>query len=169
MQLGTEADISVDVIEINGRKTSLEGFLDTGAQTCIRMGVHKDNLIESGIRLSAANKGAPRVLGRTEIIALNLVERILWMVFLAVENLDESDQFLLDRDFTRNFVVTVDLNNAMFRIQNSKRKYETKPVNLIMTLECKAHVFLSRNLRLKANEAATVRLRMRDYNHLSDN
>ena len=76
----------------------------------------KDNLIDSRIRLSAANKGALRVIGRTPIIALNLGERNLWMNFLVVENLDESDQFILGRDFIRNFDVTIDLNNAMFRI-----------------------------------------------------
>ena len=81
------------------------------------MGFDKDDLIDSRIRLSAANKGALRVLGRTPIIALNLGERNLWMSFLVVENLDESDQFILGRDFIRNFDVTVDLNNAMFRIR----------------------------------------------------
>ena len=33
----------------------------------------------------------------------------------------------------------------------------------------KAPVFLSRRVRLKANEAATVSLRMENYNELSDN
>ena len=49
-----------------------------------------------------------------------------------MENLDESDQFILDRDFIRNFDVTIDLNNVMFRIQNPERTYVIKPVNLIM-------------------------------------
>ena len=85
-----------------------------------------------------------------------------------VENLDESDQFNLGRDFIRNFDVTIDLNNAMFRVQNPDRKYVIKPVNLIMANETKAPVFLSRRVRLKANEAATVGLRMKNYNKLSD-
>ena len=38
-----------------------------------------------------------------------------------VDNRDESDQFILGRDFIRNFDVTVDLNNAVFRIQTRKR------------------------------------------------
>ena len=50
------------------------------------------------------------------------------MGFLVVENLDESDQFILGRDFG-NFEVTIDLNNAMFRIRNPERKYVIKPVN----------------------------------------
>ena len=66
-----------------------------------------------------------------------------------VENLDESDQFILGRDFIRNFNVTIDLNNAMFRIRNSERKYVNKPVNLIMAKENEAPVFLSRRVRRK--------------------
>ena len=49
-----------------------------------------------------------------------------------------------------------------------KRKYVIKPVNLIMANENKAPVFLSRRLRLKANEAAIVSLRKKNYNELSD-
>ena len=45
---------------------------------------------------------------------------------------DKPDQFVLGRDFIRNFVVTIDQNNAMFRIRNPERKYVIKPVNLIM-------------------------------------
>ena len=128
MHIGTEADVSAHVLDISGKKTHLRGLLDTGAvlsaipiETWERMGFNKDNLIDSRIRLSAANKGALRVLGRTPIIALNLGERNLWMSFLVVENLDESDQFILGRDFIRNFDVTIDLNNAMFRIKNPDR------------------------------------------------
>ena len=76
----------------------IRGLLDTGAvlsvipiETWERMGFDKDDLIDSRIRLSAANKGALRVLGRTPIIALNLGDCNLWMSFLVVENLDESD------------------------------------------------------------------------------
>ena len=73
-------------------------------------------MVDSRIRLSAANKGAFRVIGRSPITSLNLVERNLWMSFLVVENLDEYGQFILGRDFIRNFDVTIDLNNAIFRI-----------------------------------------------------
>ena len=90
------------------------------------------------------------------------------MSFLVVENLDESDQFILGRDFIRNFDVTIDLNNAMFRTRNPERKYVIKPVNLIMANENKAPVFLSRRVRFKANEAAIVSLRMKNYNEPSD-
>ena len=110
--IGTEADVSAHVLDIGGKKTQLRELLNTGAvlsvipiETWERMGFDKDDLIDTRIRLSAANKGALRVLGRTPIIALNLGERNLWMSFLVVENLDESDQFILGRDFIRNFDV----------------------------------------------------------------
>ena len=176
MHIGTEADVSAHVLDISGKKTQLRGLLDTRAvlsvipiETWERMGIKKDDLKDSRIRLSAANKGALRVLGRTPIIALNLGERNLWVSFLVVENLGESDQFILGRDFIRNIEVTIDLNNAMFRIRNSDRRYAIKPVNLIMANENEAPVFLSRRVRLKANEAAIVGLRMKNYNELSDN
>ena len=91
------------------------------------------------------------------------------MSFLLLENVDELDQFFLGRDFIRNFDVTIDLNNAMFRIRNPERQYIVKPVSLIWPQERKAPVFLSRRVRLKANEAAIVKLRMKNYNELSDN
>ena len=76
----------------------MRAFLDTGAvlsvipiKTWRKMGFDRDDLIDSRIRLSAPNKGALPVLSRTPIIALNLGERNLWMSFLVVENLDESD------------------------------------------------------------------------------
>ena len=176
MHIGTEADVSGHVLDISGKEIQLRGLLDTGAvlsvipiETWNRIGFVRDDLIDLRTRLSAANKGALRVLGRRPIIALNLGERNFLMNFLVVENLDESDHFILGRDFIRNFDVTIDLNNAMFRIWNPERKYVIKPVNLIMTNESKATVFLSRWVRLKANEAAIVSLRMKNYNELSDN
>ena len=175
MHIGTEADVSAGVLDISGKKTQLRGLLDKGAvlsvipiETWERMEFDKDDLLDSRIRLSGANKGALRILGRTPIIALNLGELNLWMSFLVVENLDKSDQFILGRDFIRNFDVTIDLNNAMFRIRNPDRKYVSKPVNLIMANESKVPVFLSRTVRLKANEAAIVSLRMKNFNELGD-
>ena len=79
MHIGTEADVSAHVLDISGMKTQLRGLLDTGAvlsvipiKTWERMGFDKEDSIDSRIRLSAANKGALRVLGRTPIIALNI-------------------------------------------------------------------------------------------------
>ena len=89
MHIGTEADVTGHVLDISGKKTQLRGLLDTGAvlsvipiETWERMVFNKIDLIDSRIRLSAANKGALRVLGRTPIIALNLGERNLWMSFI---------------------------------------------------------------------------------------
>ena len=176
MHLGTEANVSAHVLDINGKKTQLRGLLDTGAvlnvkpiETWRRKSFDRDDLVDSRSRLSVANKGALRVLGRTPIIALNLGERNLSMSFLVMKNLDESDQFILSRDFIRNFDITINLNNAIFRIRNPQRKYVYKLVNLIMANENKAPVFLSRRVRLKANEAAKASLRMKNYNELSDN
>ena len=59
------------------------------------------------------------------------------MSFLVVENLDDSDQCILDRDFVRNFDVMIDLNNGLIRIRNPNRKYVKKPINIIITDENK--------------------------------
>ena len=123
----------------------------------------KDDLIDSRIRLSVANKGVLRDLDRTPIIASSLGERNLWMSFLV------SDQFFLGRDFISNFDVTTDLNNAKFRIRNPERKYVKKRVKLIIEQECKASLFLSRRVRLKIKAASLVSLKLKSYIELSDN
>ena len=56
----------------------------------------------------------------------------------------------------------------MFRIRNPDRKYVIKPLNLIMANENKVPVFLNRRVRLEANEAAIVGLRMKNFNEVSD-
>ena len=43
--------------------------------------------------------------------------------------IDESDQFILGRDFIRNFDITIHLNNALFRIRNPDRRYAIKTGN----------------------------------------
>ena len=81
MIIGTEADVSVHVLDISFKDTQLRGLHDTVAvlsvipiETWERMVFDNDDLIDSRIRLSAANKGAMRVLGRTPMISLNLGE-----------------------------------------------------------------------------------------------
>ena len=86
-----------------------------------------------------------------------------------VENLDGSDKIYLGSNFIRNFDITIDIKNAMFRIRYPERKYVIKPLNLIMVNENKFPLFLNRRVRLKANEAAIIGLRMKNYNELSDN
>ena len=58
-----------------------------------------------------------------------------------MENLDESDQFIMGRDFVRNFDVTIDLSNGLIRIKDTERKYEKKPLNKM------------RNLLISSNQA----------------
>ena len=79
IQLVTETDVSAHVLNKNRMKKPLKRLLDTEdvlsvipIETWTRMGFEKDDLIDSRIRLAAANKGALRVLGRTPIIALIL-------------------------------------------------------------------------------------------------
>ena len=64
MHIGTEADVSANVLDISGKKTQLRGLLDTGVvlsvkpnDTWERMGFDKNDLIDSRILLSAAKKG----------------------------------------------------------------------------------------------------------------
>ena len=114
----------------------MKGLLDTGAvvsvksvKTWTEIGFDKSDLIPTNIRLAAASQGAIYATGRSPIISLQLGGRHLWMSFLVVENLDESDQFILGRDFVRNFDVMIDLNDGLIRIKDPERKYEKKPLN----------------------------------------
>ena len=140
MQLGTEADVFSHVVDTNGKKTSLKGLLDTVAvlsvipiETWEHMGFDKDDLIDSRIRLSAANKGGAKGASQNANHSRKFGKRNPRMSFLAVENLEESDQFILGNDFIRNFDVTIELNNAMIRFRSPERKYVTKTINMIMT------------------------------------
>ena len=90
------------------------------------------------------------------------------MSFLVVENLDESDQFIIGRDFVRNFDVTIDLNDGLIRIKDPERKYEKKPLNKILINQAKVPIFLDRKVRLKPNQAVVATFRMRNLNELSN-
>ena len=81
-----------------------------------------------------------------------------------MENLDESDQFILGRDFVRNFDVTIDLNDGLIRIKDPERKYEKKPLNKILINQAKVPIFLDRKVRLKPNQAVIATFRMRNLN-----
>ena len=131
------------------------------------MGFDRLDLIPTNIRLAAANQGTIYVTGRTPIISLQLGRRQLWMSFLIVENLDESDQFILGRAFVRNFDVTIDLNDGLIRIEDPDRKYEKKPLNKILINQAKVQIFLDRKVRLKSNQAVEATFRMRILNELS--
>ena len=90
------------------------------------------------------------------------------MSFLVVENLDDADQFILGRDFVRNFDVMIDLNNGLIRIRNPDRKYVKKPINRIITDENKVPIFLDRKVKLQPGQAVVAIFRMRNLNSLSD-
>ena len=63
------------------------------------------------------------------------------MSFLVVENLDEFDQLILERDFVRNFDVTIDLNDELKRIKDPERKYGKKLINKILNNQAKVSFF----------------------------
>ena len=75
------------------------------------------------------------------------------MSFLVVDKLDDSDQFILGRDFVRNFDVMIDLNNGLIRIRNPDRKYVKKPINIIIIDENKVPIFLDRKVKLQPGQA----------------
>ena len=108
VHIGCEADLAAHELDVQGRQLSVKGLLDTGAvvsvmpvKTWTDMGFERSDLIPTNIRLAAANQGAIYVTGRTPILSLQLGGRHLWMSFLVVENLDESDQFIFDRSQCR--------------------------------------------------------------------
>ena len=137
VHIGYEADVTAHLLDTNGKKIGVTGLLDTGAAVSVmptktweRMGFTRRVLIPTHLRLAAANRGAIYLAGRTPITVLHMGGRDLWMNFLVVENVDDSEQFILGRDFVRNFVVMIDLNNGLIRIiRNPDRKYVKKPIN----------------------------------------
>ena len=94
--------------------------------------------------------------GRTLITVLHIGGQNLWMSFLVVENLDDSDHFILGRDFLRNFDVMIDLINGLIRIRNPYRKYAKRPVNRISTDENKIPIFLDRKVKLQPGQAVVA-------------
>ena len=151
VHIGCEADLAAHVLDVQGRQLSVKGLLDTGAlvsvmpvKTWTDMGFDRSDLIPTNIRLASANQGGMYVTGWTPIISQQLGGRHLWMSFLLIENLDESDQFILGRDFVRNIDVTIDLNDGLIRIKDPERKYEKKPLNKILINLAKVLIFLER-------------------------
>ena len=60
-------------------------------KTWERISFTREGLIPTNLRLAAANRGAIYVAGRTQITVLHMGGRDLWMSFLVVEILDDSD------------------------------------------------------------------------------
>ena len=90
--------------------------------------------------------------------------RDLWMIFLVVENLDDSDQFILGRDFD----VLINLNNSLITIRNPDRKYVKKPINRIITDENKVPIFSDRKVKLQPGQAVVAIFRMKNLNLFTD-
>ena len=172
---GYEADVTAHLLNTNGRKIGVTGLLDTGAvvsvmpiKTWERMGYTREDLIPTKLRLAAINRGAIYVAGRTPITVLHMGGRDLRMSFLVVEILDDADQFILGRDFVRNFNVMIELNNGLIRIRNPDRKYIKKPVNRIITDKNKVPFFLDRKVKLQLGQAVVAIFRMRNFISISD-
>ena len=151
-----EADVTANLLYTNGEKIGVTGLLDTGAvvsvipvKTWELMGFTREESIPIDLRLAVANRGAIHVTGRTPITVLHTGGWDLWMSFLKIENLDDSDQFILGRDFVRNFDVMIDLNNGLIRIRNRYRKYVKRPIKRILTDENKVQIFLDRKVKLQ--------------------
>ena len=168
--------MTAHLLDTNGKKIGVIGIGDTGAvvsvsvmpiKTWERMGFTREDLIPTNLRLAAANRGAIYVAGRTPITVLHVGGRDLWMSFLVVENLDDSDQFILGRDFVRNFDMMIDLNNGLMRIRNPDRKYVKKTINRILTDENKVPIFLYKK-KIQPGQAVVANCRMRNLNSFSD-
>ena len=164
VHIGYEADVTAQLLDTNEKKIGVTGLLDTGES----MGFTREDLIPTNLRLAAANRGAIYVAGRTPITVCHMGGRDLWMIFLVVENLDEADQFILGRDFVRNFDVMIDLNNGLIKIRNPDWKYVKKPINRIITDENKVPIFLDRKIKLQPGQAVVATFRMRNINSLND-
>ena len=175
VHIGYEADVTAHLLDTNGKKIVVTGLLDTGVVVSVmpikfweRMGFMREDLIPTNLRLAAANRGAIYVAGKTPITFLRMGGRDLWMSFLVVENLDDAGQFILGRDFVRNFDVMIDLNNGLIRIRNPDRKYVKKPFNRIITDENKVPNFLDRKVKLQPAQAVVAIFKMRNLDPLSD-
>ena len=173
--IGNEADVTAHLLDTNGKKIGVTGLLDTGEvvsvmpiKTWERSGFTREDLIPTNLRLAAANRGAIYVAGRTPITVLHMGERDLWMSFLVVASLDDSDQFILGRDFVWNFDVMIDLNNGLIRIRNPDRKYVKKPINRILADENKVPICLDRKLKLQPGQAVFAIFTMRNLYLLND-
>ena len=74
-----------------------------------RMGFTMEDLVPTNLRLAPANLGAIYVAVRTPKTVFHVGRRNLWMSFLVVENLDDSDQIILWRELVRNFDEMIEL------------------------------------------------------------
>ena len=156
VHIGYEADVTAHLLDTNAKKIGVTGLLDTGAVVSVMPIKTWEDLIPTNLRPAAANRGAIYVAGRTPITVLHMGGRDLWMSFLVVENLNDSDQFVLGRDFIQNFDVMIDLNNGLIRIRNPDLKYVKKPINRMITDENKVSIFVDKKVRLQPGQAVVA-------------
>ena len=95
-------------------------------KTWERMDFTREDLIPTNLRLAAANRGATYVAGRTPITVLHMAGRDFWMSFLVVENLDDSDQFIMGRYFVRIFDVNLDDSDQFIVGRDFVRSFDFK-------------------------------------------
>ena len=58
--------------------------------------------------------------------------------------------------------------DGLIRIKDPERKYEKKPLNMVLINQAKVPVFLDRKVKLKPNQAVVATFRMRNLNELSN-
>ena len=91
VHIGYEADVTAHLLDTNGKRIGVTGLLDRGAVVSVMPIKLWKEILEI------------YVAGRTPITVLHMGGRDLWMSFRVVENLDDSDQFVLDSYFVRIF------------------------------------------------------------------
>ena len=150
--LDTAHWMTAHLLDTNAKKIGVTGLLESGAVVSVMPIKTWEDLILTNLRPATANRGAIYVAGRIPITVLHMGGRDFWMSFLVVENLNNSDQFILGRYFVRIFDVMIDLNNGLIRIRNPDLKYVKKPINRIITDENKVSVFVDRKVRLQPGQ-----------------
>ena len=141
VHIGYEAGVTAHLLDTDGEKIGT-GFLDSGAAVSL-MGKQGEKTWKKWaspggpytdeLKISSRQARSDlRSLG-TPITVLHMEKLNLWVSLLVVENLDDSNQFILERDFVKNFDVKIDLNNGMIRITNPDRKYLQRPVIKILS------------------------------------
>ena len=96
------------------------------------------------------------------------VGRNLRIRFIVVQNLDDSVQFILGREFVKNINLTIDRNTGLSRVRNPDRIYVKKPKIRILTDENEITIFLDRKIKLKPKQAVIATFRKRNLNASSE-
>ena len=175
VHIGYEADVTAHLLDTNGKKIGVTGLLDTGAvvsvmpiKTWERMGFTREDLNLTNLRLAAANRGAVYVAGRNTNISPPHGRTGSLDELPGSREFGRLYQFILSREFVRNFDVMIDLNNGLIRIRNPDRKYVKNSINRILTDENKVPIFLDRKVKLQPGQAVVAIFRIRNLNSLSD-